>query len=180
MLLLQQSGWQDSNLRPPGPKPGALAKLSHTPLFFFIYLCFVVRRKTYYMVSHPKCQHFFSIFFVFFWKSDFFGFKKCRKASKIKALRAFHFFEKSFIFLLKKWFVGMVFKIFCKKIFFSHNKKISIFITLFILNVFINERTQNILCSQLWGHYVNYILTWLKSRASRRFRRQTKYRRIRL
>ena len=26
------SGWQDSNLRPPGPKPGALAKLSHTPL----------------------------------------------------------------------------------------------------------------------------------------------------
>ncbi len=25
------SGWQDSNLRPPGPKPGALAKLSHTP-----------------------------------------------------------------------------------------------------------------------------------------------------
>ena len=127
MLLLQQSGWQDSNLRPPGPKPGALAKLSHTPLFFFIYLCFVVRRKTYYMVSHPKCQHFFSIFFVFFWKSDFFGFKKCRKAAKIKALRAFHFFEKSFIFLLKKWFAGMVFKIFCKKIFFSHNKKISIF-----------------------------------------------------
>ena len=28
--------------------------------------------------------------------------------------------------------------------------------------------------------FVNYILTWLKSRASRRFRRQTKYRRIRL
>ena len=27
------SGWQDSNLRPPGPKPGALAKLSHTPAF---------------------------------------------------------------------------------------------------------------------------------------------------
>ena len=26
-----KSGWQDSNLRPPGPKPGALAKLSHTP-----------------------------------------------------------------------------------------------------------------------------------------------------
>ena len=26
-----KSGWQDSNLRLPGPKPGALAKLSHTP-----------------------------------------------------------------------------------------------------------------------------------------------------
>ena len=32
-----KSGWQDSNLRPPGPKPGALAKLSHTPKVF----CFV-------------------------------------------------------------------------------------------------------------------------------------------
>ena len=30
-ILLYKSGWQDSNLRPPGPKPGALAKLSHTP-----------------------------------------------------------------------------------------------------------------------------------------------------
>ena len=127
MLLLQQSGWQDSNLRPPGPKPGALAKLSHTPLFFFIYLCFVVRRKTYYMLSNPKCQHLFSFFFDFFWKSDFLSLKKFLKPAKHKALRAFHFFEKSFIFLLKKWFVGMVFKIFCKKIFFSHNKKISIF-----------------------------------------------------
>ena len=28
---LFMSGRQDSNLRPPGPKPGALAKLSHTP-----------------------------------------------------------------------------------------------------------------------------------------------------
>ena len=176
MLLLQQSGWQDSNLRPPGPKPGALAKLSHTPLFFFIYLCFVVRRKTYYMVSHPKCQHFFSIFFVFFWKSDFFGFKKCRKAAKIKALLAFHFFEKSFIFLLEKWFVAWFLRFFVKKYFFRTIKKSQFF----ILDVFINEQTQNILCSQLWGHYVNYVLTWLKSRASRRFRRQTKYRRIRL
>ncbi len=26
-----QSGRQDSNLRPPGPKPGALAKLSYAP-----------------------------------------------------------------------------------------------------------------------------------------------------
>ena len=31
------SGWQDSNLRPPGPKPGALAKLSHTPISIFRY-----------------------------------------------------------------------------------------------------------------------------------------------
>ena len=31
MCCLTQSGWQDSNLRLPGPKPGALAKLSHTP-----------------------------------------------------------------------------------------------------------------------------------------------------
>ena len=30
-LIIHKSGWQDSNLRPPGPKPGALAKLSHTP-----------------------------------------------------------------------------------------------------------------------------------------------------
>ena len=30
----KKSGWQDSNLRPPGPKPGALAKLSHTPKRF--------------------------------------------------------------------------------------------------------------------------------------------------
>ena len=33
----QVSGWQDSNLRPPGPTPGALAKLSHTPKHL---LCF--------------------------------------------------------------------------------------------------------------------------------------------
>ena len=32
---ISQSGWQDSNLRPPGPKPGALAKLSHTPKYKF-------------------------------------------------------------------------------------------------------------------------------------------------
>ena len=32
--IIVKSGWQDSNLRPPGPKPGALAKLSHTPFLF--------------------------------------------------------------------------------------------------------------------------------------------------
>ena len=103
-VLSFKSGWQDSNLRPPGPKPGALAKLSHTPLFFFIHLCFVVRRKTYYMVTHPKCQHFFSIFFDFFWKSDFSRSKKFRKASKIKGFRGFNFFEKSWDFFIKNGF----------------------------------------------------------------------------
>lgn len=29
----QVSGWQDSNLRPPGSKPGALTKLRYTLLF---------------------------------------------------------------------------------------------------------------------------------------------------
>ena len=33
ITTISQSGWQDSNLRPPGPKPGALAKLSHTPKY---------------------------------------------------------------------------------------------------------------------------------------------------
>lgn len=42
------------------------AAYTMTPLFFFIYLCFVVRRKTYYMLSNPKCQHLFSFFFDFF------------------------------------------------------------------------------------------------------------------
>ena len=32
-FIFFESGWQDSNLRPPGPKPGALAKLSHTPIW---------------------------------------------------------------------------------------------------------------------------------------------------
>ena len=127
MLLLQQSGWQDSNLRPPGPKPGALAKLSHTPLFFFIYLCFVVRRKTYYMLSNPKCQHLFSIFFDFFLKSDFLFLEKSLKPAKYKALRDFHFFKK-IVFLFAKRDFLLVFEIFCKKIFFLHNKKILTFL----------------------------------------------------
>ncbi len=29
--LLLLSGWQDSNLRPPGPKPGTLTELRYTP-----------------------------------------------------------------------------------------------------------------------------------------------------
>ena len=31
-LMPHESGWQDLNLRPPEPKSGALAKLSHTPM----------------------------------------------------------------------------------------------------------------------------------------------------
>ena len=29
------SGWQDSNLRPPAPKAGAMTGLRYTPLFLF-------------------------------------------------------------------------------------------------------------------------------------------------
>src|SRR5690606_28943190 len=34
--LLRLSGWQDSNLRPPGPKPGAMTGLRYTPIRSFI------------------------------------------------------------------------------------------------------------------------------------------------
>src|SRR5690606_5676765 len=33
---LHLSGWQDSNLRPPGPKPGAMTGLRYTPIRSFI------------------------------------------------------------------------------------------------------------------------------------------------
>ena len=48
------SGWQDSNLRPPGPKPGALAKLSHTPMVLFcITFCYrSVTQDILYMTSY--------------------------------------------------------------------------------------------------------------------------------
>jgi hypothetical protein len=32
-FVRRKSGRQDLNLRPPGPKPGALAKLSYAPCF---------------------------------------------------------------------------------------------------------------------------------------------------
>ena len=158
MLLFQQSGWQYSNLRPTCPKPGALAKLSHTPLFFFIYLCFVVRRKTYYMVSHPKCQHFFSIFFVFFWKSDFSVSKSAAKPLKSRLCGLSTFLKKVSFFCLKNGLRARFLRFFVKKYFFRTIKKSQFFITLFILDVFINEQTQNILCPQLWGHYFKGIL----------------------
>ena len=31
ILVILSSGWQDSNLRPPGPKPGAMTGLRYTP-----------------------------------------------------------------------------------------------------------------------------------------------------
>ena len=78
------SGWQDSNLRPPGPKPGALAKLSHTPMYHLLMVfikllssSFVFRfrflpdDKWYYIIAIYKCQHLFwiflkKLFFTFF------------------------------------------------------------------------------------------------------------------
>ncbi|MCB7542273.1 hypothetical protein LIZ09_11400, partial [Tyzzerella nexilis] len=51
--------------RPPGPKPGALAKLSHTPLSFFVSL----KDKYKYNQFFPFCQAillFFSLIFLFF------------------------------------------------------------------------------------------------------------------
>ena len=84
VMLLQQSGWQDSNLRPPGPKPGALAKLSHTPMYHLLMVfikllssSFVFRfrflpdDKWYYIIAFYKCQHLFwiflkKLFFTFF------------------------------------------------------------------------------------------------------------------
>ena len=50
-----QSGWQDSNLRPPGPKPGALAKLSHTPI-----CCFAVS----FLLPHRSDSDIISPYFI--------------------------------------------------------------------------------------------------------------------
>ncbi len=38
------SGREDSNLRPPGPEPGALARLSHAPCFTSLAALFRLRR----------------------------------------------------------------------------------------------------------------------------------------
>ena len=63
-ILHKKSGWQDSNLRPPGPKPGALAKLSHTPFYITSYPW----RKTYYIIWFLYCQHFFAVFLQSFFQ----------------------------------------------------------------------------------------------------------------
>jgi len=56
------------------------------------------------MLSNPKCQHLFSIFFDFFLKSDFLFLEKSLKPAKYKALRDFHFFQKNRFFVRKKGF----------------------------------------------------------------------------
>ena len=59
MFLENKSGWQDSNLRPPGPKPGTLAKLSHTPMIIYMSLS-----DTYSIIYERHCnvKHFFDFF----------------------------------------------------------------------------------------------------------------------
>ena len=43
----RQSEWQDLNLRLPGPKPGALAKLSYIPKQHRIFYLHQLRKKQY-------------------------------------------------------------------------------------------------------------------------------------
>ena len=64
----EQSGWQDSNLRPPGPKPGALAKLSHTPKVFFCCPPNSLARRQGILYQHLlKKSTLFLKFFLFFY-----------------------------------------------------------------------------------------------------------------
>ena len=63
-----RSGWQDSNLRPPGPKPGALAKLSHTPICCFAVSFLLSHRSDFDIISPYSILvntflHFFEINF---------------------------------------------------------------------------------------------------------------------
>ena len=51
-----QSGRQDLNLRPHGPQPCALAKLSHAP-----------NSKYYYNKRNEKCNSFYCIMRVYFY-----------------------------------------------------------------------------------------------------------------
>ena len=67
-LIVNKSGWQDSNLRPPGPKPGALAKLSHTPICCFAVSFLLPHRSDSDIISsYPilvnTFLHFFEIYF---------------------------------------------------------------------------------------------------------------------
>ena len=65
ILLISKSGWQDSNLRPPGPKPGALAKLSHTPISVVVrsFLISLANNRE-YIWETSLCQHFFQYLIV--------------------------------------------------------------------------------------------------------------------
>ena len=67
-LIVYKSGWQDSNLRPPGPKPGALAKLSHTPICCFAVSFLLPHRSdsdiiSPYSILVNTFLHFFEIIF---------------------------------------------------------------------------------------------------------------------
>ena len=67
-LIVHKSGWQDSNLRPPGPKPGALAKLSHTPICCFAVSFLLPHRSDFDIISPYSILvntflHFFEIIF---------------------------------------------------------------------------------------------------------------------
>jgi len=75
------------------------------------------------MLSNPKCQHLFSIFFDFFLKSDFLFLEKSLKPAKYKALRAFHFFQKNRFFCSQKGIFYWFLRFFVKKYFFRTIKK---------------------------------------------------------
>ena len=126
VMLLQQSGWQDSNLRPPGPKPGALAKLSHTPMSYNIIsmkLSFLVlsrisflslKARVIILYGLPFVNTFFINFYIFFEK-------RCnsRKPAKNAGFQALHHLHFSLFRLFsKKYF---------KKHFISTVKHTSIF-----------------------------------------------------
>ena len=56
-----KSGWQDSNLRPPDPKSGALAKLSHTPIRH-LFVCLVSTQVLLYIKQGWLSTTFFKKF----------------------------------------------------------------------------------------------------------------------
>ena len=62
-VCVDKSGWQDSNLRPPGPKPGALAKLSHTPLV--LSLCTYTTQNILYAIPYILSTKFLKVFYNF-------------------------------------------------------------------------------------------------------------------
>ena len=62
--MRHQSGWQDSNLRPPDPKSGTLAKLSHTP-YYFDYLSITCDASNILYDVAAFVNNFFQIFWIF-------------------------------------------------------------------------------------------------------------------
>ena len=115
-----KSGWQDSNLRPPGPKPGALAKLSHTPMSYNIIsmkLSFLVlsrisflslKARVIILYGLPFVNTFFINFYIFFEKRC--NSRKPAKNAGFQALHHLHFslfrlFSKKYF---KKHFISTV------------------------------------------------------------------------